>query len=149
MDPSILKKMEGLDYELAHHQQNRLFVIDKVIFMRFETFQASCSQWAQVRRSQAVGRDGRNLSVGAFPWQRAKGRVALAPPFAPPPRYGRRLRKRARNERHLRRSPAPQRKSTEALGQRSTQAHGQRRCIQAHGWRKSTQAHACRRARTA
>jgi hypothetical protein len=30
MDPSILKKMEGLDYELAHHQQNRLFVIDKV-----------------------------------------------------------------------------------------------------------------------
>lgn len=32
MDPSILKKMEGLDYELAHHQQNRLFVIDKVYY---------------------------------------------------------------------------------------------------------------------
>ncbi len=30
MDPSILKKMEGLDYELAHHEQNRLFVVEKV-----------------------------------------------------------------------------------------------------------------------
>ena len=32
MDPSILKKMEGLDYELAHHEQNRLFVVEKVMF---------------------------------------------------------------------------------------------------------------------
>ena len=47
MDPSVLKNMAGTDYELVHHEKNRLFVIDFI------------------RRTEAVGRDGRKLTVMA------------------------------------------------------------------------------------
>ena len=84
MDPSILKKMEGLDYELAHHQQNRLFVIDKVSIVSDRQVSLHQPSNPNFRIDDMACRfEGAKLSAGMEETYRSEPKLSIR--FAPSP----------------------------------------------------------------